>query len=182
MCVPPGVCWPSVLSAVSLQCLTFTMIYDSSLPKITPRKLFASLPVWPNSAVWDTWMSQRGAEDAAIQFIKLCSCCLWRHLGNRGNWWTYWVTLAEYETSVAEKVKDTNTSSALHLSSLSADQLVTSWVTTSCYELLRVPYMHVHVFFCMPRWKVRLCLLFYYLFICWASVALWALEHSLQWA
>lgn len=68
VCAPQGVCWPSVLSAVSLQCLTFTMIYDSSLPEITPRKLFASLPVWPNSAVWDTWISQRGAEDAAIQY------------------------------------------------------------------------------------------------------------------
>lgn len=65
------------------------------------------------------------------QFIKLCSCCLWRRLGNRGNWWTDWVTLTAYDTSMAEKVKDTNTSSTLHLSSLSTN----SWVTTS-YELL----------------------------------------------
>lgn len=49
-CVSPWCVWPRALSAVSPQCLTFTMIYDSSLPKITQRKLCASVPVWPNSA------------------------------------------------------------------------------------------------------------------------------------
>lgn len=69
-------------------------------------------------------------------FIKLCSCCLWRHLGNRGNWWTYWVTLAAYETSMAEKVKDTNTSSTLHLTSLSTHRTASDKL--SYYELLWV--------------------------------------------
>lgn len=65
---PPPVCLTQVLSTVSPRCLTFPVIYDSFLPKITSKKLFARLPVWPDSAVWGTWMSQRGAEDAAIQY------------------------------------------------------------------------------------------------------------------
>lgn len=45
VCVFVSLCiWPFMLSAVGAQFLTFTMIYDSSVPTITPRKVFASLP------------------------------------------------------------------------------------------------------------------------------------------
>lgn len=45
VCLCPQCIWPFMLSAVGAQFLTFTMIYDSSVPTITPRKVFASLPV-----------------------------------------------------------------------------------------------------------------------------------------
>lgn len=48
---PPRCVWPWLLSAVSQQCVTFSVIYDSSLPKITPGTLSASVLVWPYSAI-----------------------------------------------------------------------------------------------------------------------------------
>lgn len=50
-------------------------------------------------------------------FIKLCSCCLWRHRGNRGNWWTYLVSPAAYEAAVGNGRGKTNTDSTLYLGS-----------------------------------------------------------------
>lgn len=117
-------------------------------------------------------------------FIKLCSCCLWRHLGNRGNWWTYWVTLAAYET-VAAKVKDTNTSSTLHLSSLSTHRAVSDKL--SYYELLWV-IACAYVPVCMYRTRMsRACptkrsdSINIRLLNLLSSVALWTADHSQTW-